>query len=60
MGSLTSGSQLTADFNVALSAGQAADVVIDNVPTFVESADGTTGTGQQKFNVTDASLVRLK
>jgi len=58
-GSLTSGAQLTADFSVSLAAGGVADVVIDNIPTFTESADGTTGTGLQKFNVTDVSLARL-
>ncbi len=59
VGSLTSGTQLTADVSASLTAGQVVDVELDDVPTFTESADGTTGTGLQKFNVTDASLVRL-
>jgi hypothetical protein len=59
VGSLTSGAQLTADISVSLTAGQVVDVTIDDVPTFTESANGTTGTGLQKFNVTAASLARL-
>ena len=54
VGSLTSGAQLTADFSVSLTAGESIDVAIDNVPAL--AADGT---GEQKFNVTDVSLVRL-
>ena len=59
VGSLTSGAQLTADVSVSLTAGQVVDVTLDDVPTFTESSDGTTGTGLQKFNVTDVSLARL-
>jgi hypothetical protein len=59
VGSLTSGAQLTADVSVSLTAGQVVDVTLDDVPTFTESADGKTGTGLQKFNVTDVSLARL-
>jgi hypothetical protein len=59
VGSLTSGAQLTADVSASLTAGQVVDVTIDDVPTFTESASGTTGTGLQKFNVTDVSLARL-
>jgi hypothetical protein len=54
VGSLTSGSLLTADFDVSLAAGMVVGLVIDNVPIF-----GTSGTGMQKFNVTDVSLTRL-
>ena len=54
VGSLTSGAQLTADFSVSLTAGETVDLAIDNVPAL--AADGT---GQQKFNVTDVSVVRL-
>jgi F5/8 type C domain len=53
-GSLTSGSLLTADFSLSLTAGEVVDVAIDNAPTFDAS-----GNGKQKFNVTDVSLVRL-
>jgi len=57
VGSLTSGSQLTADFsNLPFAAGDVVDVVIDNVPIFGTSPAGQ---GLQKFNVTDVSLVRL-
>ncbi|HEX4404098.1 MAG TPA: discoidin domain-containing protein [Polyangia bacterium] len=59
VGSLTSGAQLTADVSASLTAGQVVDVEIDDVPTFTESSDGKTGTGLQKFNMTDVSLVRL-
>jgi hypothetical protein len=57
VGSLSTGTQLTADFSLTLTAGQVVTVDMENVPIFVTS--GTTGTGQQKFTVTDVSLVRL-
>jgi hypothetical protein len=58
-GSLTSGSQLTADFDVSLTAGEVLDVTIDNAPTMALTPDGSSGNGLQSFNVTDVSLVRL-
>jgi hypothetical protein len=59
VGSLSTGSTLTADFNVSLPAGQAIDLFIDNVPILATTPDGLSGTGLQKFNITDASFVRL-
>jgi hypothetical protein len=53
-GSLTSGSQLTADFTLMLTSGEAVLVTISNTPTL-----GSTGNGLQSFNVTDVSLVRV-
>jgi hypothetical protein len=58
-GSLTTGSLLTADFSVSLTAGEVLDVTIDNSPTMATTSGGMTGNGLQSFNVTDASLVRL-
>jgi hypothetical protein len=54
-GQLKTGSQITVDFNLSLSAGQTLDVEIDNVPGLSSS-----NVGMQKFNLTDASLVRLQ
>jgi hypothetical protein len=56
VGSLTSGTQLTADFGVSLTVGEVFDVNIQNVPIF---GTAPAGQGLQKFKVTDVSLVRL-
>ncbi|HVU52766.1 MAG TPA: discoidin domain-containing protein [Polyangia bacterium] len=53
-GVLTTGSQLTADFNVSLAAGATIDLFIDDVVPLASS-----GAGLQKFNLTDVSFVRL-
>jgi hypothetical protein len=60
VGQLTSGTLLTADFDLAISSGQTVQLELDNVPTFASTPDGLSGNGLQKFNVTDASLVRLQ
>jgi hypothetical protein len=54
VGALTSGSQLTVDFTMSFPANDVEPLVIDNVPFL-----GSTGAGEQKFNVTDTTLVRL-
>jgi beta-glucosidase len=53
-GVLTTGSQLTADFNVSFAAGDTFDLFIDDVVPLASN-----GTGLQKFNLTDVSFVRL-
>jgi hypothetical protein len=53
-GVLTTGTQLTATFSSSLAAGTTFQVVLDNVVPL-----SSTGAGEQKFNLVDASLVRL-
>jgi hypothetical protein len=55
VGSLTTGSVLTADFNLSIGANVAFDVIIDNIPALASN-----GMGLQKFTLTDASFVRLQ
>jgi hypothetical protein len=58
-GSLTSGSQLTADFTLTLTSGEAVLVTVSNAPIMATTPGSTSGNGLQSFNVTDISLVRL-
>ncbi|MDB4980782.1 MAG: coagulation factor 5/8 type domain protein, partial [Myxococcales bacterium] len=58
-GTLTTGTQLSMDFSVTLAAGAVVPLVIDNLPIFNENAANTSGVGEQKFKVTDATLVKL-
>jgi hypothetical protein len=55
VGQLKTGSQITVDFTLSLTAGQTLDVEIDDVPGLSSS-----GVGMQKFDLTGASLVRLQ
>jgi hypothetical protein len=58
VGSLATGTQLTADFDITLSAGQTVPVDFESVPILATTQDGSSGTGLQKFSVTDVSFVR--
>jgi hypothetical protein len=59
-GSLTTGTQLTATFTTPFTAGQVINLAIDNAPMMATTQGGLSGVGQQKFDVTDASFVRLQ
>ena len=53
-GVLSTGTQLTADFNVSFAVGDSVDLFIDDIVPVASN-----GQGLQKFNITDASFVRL-